>query len=96
MTTLGEPVAASWLCDLTRYQTDEGGRTWRRIEREFGRFERDVRVPKGLEPDSIEASLEDGVLTLRVRKPEPLKPQRIEIGGGEASEEPKHVEGATA
>ena len=152
MTTLTEPVAASWLRDLTRYlatgpgaggffppadvlvtdedvtvhmdvpgvtrdnleielendvltirgerpypyHTDEGGRTWRRIEREFGRFERDVRVPNGLEPDSIEASLGDGVLTLRVRKPEPLKPQRIEIGGGEASEEPKHVEGATA
>ena len=58
--------------------------------------DRAVRAPKGLEPDSIEASLGDDVLTLQVRKPEPLKPQRIEIGGGEASEEPKHVEGATA
>ena len=78
MTTLAEPVAASWLRDLTRYLATGPG---------AGRF---------FPPADVLVTLEDGVLTLRVRKPEPLKPQRIEIGGGEASEEPKHVEGATA
>ena len=38
-------------------------RAWQRIERGFGRFERDLRVPKGPEPGSIDASLTDGVLT---------------------------------
>jgi HSP20 family protein len=68
------------------YEREDGGRAWQRIERGFGRFERDLRVPKGLDPDKVEASLVDGVLTLRIPKPEPLKPRRIEIRGGEARE----------
>jgi HSP20 family protein len=61
------------------YETGDGERVWRRLERSFGRFEREIRVPKGLDPEAIEASLVDGVLTLRIPKPEPLKPRRIEI-----------------
>ena len=74
------------------YGSEDGGRAWRRIERGFGRFERDVRVPKGLDPDSIAASLGDGVLTLRIPKPEPAKPRRIEI----AAREEQQPEGAPA
>ena len=82
--------------ELRFYEHVIGGRTWRRIERGFGRFERDIRVPKGLEPDSIDASLADGVLTLRIRKPEPLKPRRIEIGTGRSDEGQPQLEGASA
>ena len=59
---------------------------WQRVERGFGRFERDLRVPKGLNPDTVDASLADGVLTLHIPKPEPLKPRRIEIHPSEARE----------
>ena len=82
--------------ELRFYEHVIRGRTWRRIERGFGRFERDIRVPKGLEPDSIDASLADGVLTLRIRKPEPLKPRRIEIGTGRSDEGQPQLEGASA
>ena len=58
---------------------DDSILTGRRIERGFGRFERSLRVPRGLDPDAIEASLTDGVLTLRVPKPESLKPRRIQV-----------------
>jgi len=58
---------------------EEQDRTWRRIERSFGSFERDLRVPRGLDANAVDASLEDGVLTLRIPKPEPLKPRRVEI-----------------
>jgi HSP20 family molecular chaperone IbpA len=51
----------------------------RSIERGFGRFERSIRVPRGLDPEAIEASLSDGVLTLRIPKPETMRPRRIEI-----------------
>jgi HSP20 family protein len=78
------------------YETEDGGRAWQRIERGFGRFERDPRVPNGLEPGSIDASLADGLLTLRIRKPKPPKPRRIEIGGRDAKEEPQRLEGATS
>ena len=61
---------------------ENGDGAVRRIERGFGRFERALRVPRGLDPDAIEASLTDGVLRLRVPKPESLKPRKIEIKGG--------------
>jgi HSP20 family protein len=61
------------------YQTQDGDGTLRRAERGFGRFERSLRVPPGLSPDAIQASLKDGVLTLRIPKPEQLKPHRIEV-----------------
>jgi HSP20 family protein len=61
------------------YQSQDGDNTLRRAERGFGRFERSIRIPRGLSPDAIQASLKDGVLTLRIPKPEQLKPHRIEV-----------------
>ena len=61
---------------------DRGEAVIRRIERGFGRFERILRVPPGLEPDAIQAKLSDGVLELRVPRPESLKPHRIPIQAG--------------
>jgi len=61
------------------YQSQEGDGSLRRAERGFGRFERSIRVPQGLNPDAVQASLKDGVLTLRIPKPEQLKPRRIEV-----------------
>ena len=58
---------------------DRGDAVIRRIERGFGRFERSLRVPPGLEPDAILARLHDGVLDLRIPRPESLKPHRIPI-----------------
>ncbi len=73
----------------------DGGRgTWRRIERGFGRFERSLRVPRGLDPDAIDASLHDGVLNLRIPKPEALKPRRIQVK--EEAGDAQQIEGATA
>jgi HSP20 family protein len=66
------------------YATDGETRGWERIERGFGRFERSLQVPRGLDPDAIEASLDAGVLTLRILKPETLRPKRVQIGGGAA------------
>src|SRR4051812_8262515 len=51
----------------------------RRIERGFGRFERSLRVPQGLNPDAVQAELAHGVLQLRIPRPESLKPHRIPI-----------------
>jgi HSP20 family protein len=68
------------------YEDGEGEPTLRRVERSFGRFERVLRVPRGLDPNAIQAELHDGVLTLRIPRPEAPKPHRIEIrhdGAGE-------------
>ncbi len=39
-----------------------------RIEREYGAFERRVRLPEDIDPSDVEATLEHGVLSIRVGK----------------------------
>lgn len=60
-----------------------GGSSWSHVERTFGSFERRIRLPDGIEPDSITASMTDGVLSLIVPKPERMKPRTIAIGTGQ-------------
>jgi HSP20 family protein len=71
------------------YPYGSDGGAVRRIERGFGRFERTLRVVRGLDPDAIEASLANGVLILRLPKPESLKPHRIQITGDD--EQPRQL-----
>jgi len=57
-----------------------------RYERRVGSFARTITLPQGVTEDSISASHANGVLEVRVRKPEEAKPRRIEIGvNGESS-----------
>jgi HSP20 family protein len=69
---------------------------WYRIERSFGRFSRALSLPDGVDPDGIQASFKDGVLEVRIPKPEERKPRRIEISGssGNGNREPAAVEGS--
>jgi HSP20 family molecular chaperone IbpA len=43
------------------------------------KFERALRLPKGVDPEAISARLEDGILELTLGKVEELKPYQIEI-----------------
>jgi HSP20 family protein len=51
-----------------------------RYERRFGQFSRSVALPAGIKEDDIKADYKDGVLEVRVPKPEEQKPKRIQIG----------------
>lgn len=51
-------------------------------ERAFGKFERRIKVPDGVDPEAVAADLHDGVLSLIVPKPEQMKPKAITIGTG--------------
>ena len=51
-----------------------------RIERAYGRFFRSFNFGSNVDPDNIEASFDDGVLTIRAGKAEERKPRRIEVG----------------
>ncbi len=50
-----------------------------RIERASGRFARSLTLPDGIDAGSISASFREGVLEVRVPKPEERKPQRVSI-----------------
>jgi HSP20 family protein len=50
-----------------------------RFERRYGSFARAVGLPQGVDADRIAARYENGVLEVRVPKPEAQKPRRIEL-----------------
>ena len=53
-----------------------------RFERRFGTFARALGVPAGVTEEGVKADFRDGVLELRVAKPQAAKPRKIQLGGG--------------
>jgi HSP20 family protein len=64
-----------------------------RVERGSGRFSRSLTLPEGINPESIEAHFKNGVLEVRVPKPEERKPHRVTISVG--AEESPVIEGSS-
>ncbi len=62
--------------EKTEETSDDG---FYRFERRYGTFARAVGLPQGVNQDQIEARYENGVLEIRVPKPEAQKPRRIEL-----------------
>jgi HSP20 family protein len=54
-----------------------------RVERAVGRFSRSLTLPEGVDPDSIEAQFDNGVLTVRIPRPQERKPRRVAISVGD-------------
>jgi HSP20 family protein len=52
-------------------------------ERRFGTFSRSITLPTKIKGDAIEASYQNGVITLRLPKAEEVKPKRIAIKVGD-------------
>jgi HSP20 family protein len=55
---------------------------YRRVERASGSFSRSLTLPEGVEAESVKAHYENGVLEVRIPKPEERKPQRVAISVG--------------
>jgi HSP20 family protein len=64
-----------------------------RVERAFGSFRRSLTLPEGVEPDAVKASFDNGVLEVRIPKPEQRKPRKVAIQVGE---QPAAIEGSEA
>lgn len=52
---------------------------YRRYERAEGSFERSFRINGGVDAAKVEATFENGVLTIRLPKPEETKPRQVEV-----------------
>ena len=59
-------------------ETDEE-KNYRRIERAYGAFSRSFTLPSAVKAESIEASFQDGLLTVTVPKAEVAKARKITI-----------------
>jgi HSP20 family protein len=70
-------------------ENEERKEGYYRIERSFGSFARSLTVPEGVDGDAVKASFENGVLEVRIPKPEARKPKKVEISVGRG---PKTIE----
>lgn len=58
-------------------QTEHEG--YHRLERAFGGFSRSLTLPNGVDPESIQAHFDRGVLEVTIPKPEQKKPRQVQI-----------------
>jgi HSP20 family protein len=65
-----------------------------RLERTSGAFSRSLTLPEGVDAGAVTAAFDNGVLEVRIPKPEQAKPKRVQIavGGGE----PRTIEDETS
>jgi HSP20 family protein len=58
-----------------------------KLERAYGAFQRAFTLPDHLDAGRLEASLADGVLTIRIPKVAKAKPRKITIGIGDGNKQ---------
>jgi HSP20 family protein len=71
LTIEGERKVAS---DVTRDQ-------FHRLERQYGAFRRSFTLPASVDASKVDASYQDGVLTVKLPRREDSKPKQIQING---------------
>ena len=65
-----------------------------RLERTSGAFARSLTLPEGVDAGAVTASFDNGVLEVRIPKPEQAMPKRVQIAVG--GSEPTTIEGETS
>ena len=71
-----------------KFEKDEKEENFHRIERRYGSFYRSFAIPNTVNPDSVKASYEAGVLKVELDKRAEAKPKQIKVEVGA----PKQVE----
>ncbi len=62
-----------------KLEREEDGQRYHRVERTYGTFVRQFQLPSNVDPNAIDAKLDEGILTLRLHKKEELKPRKIDV-----------------
>jgi HSP20 family protein len=63
----------------TKEEKESQETNWHVRERRYGNFMRSVTLPASVDANKVEATNENGVLTLRVPKAEAVKPKKITV-----------------
>ncbi len=65
-----------------KFENEEKGRRYHRVERAYGSFTRSFTMPEDAESDHVTAEFRDGVLNVRITKSEKARPKSIEVKVG--------------
>jgi HSP20 family protein len=65
-----------------KYEKEEKGKKYHRVERAYGSFERSFTLPEDADASKITAEFKDGVLKVHLPKSEKVKPKSIEVKVG--------------
>ena len=57
-----------------------------RVERASGSFSRSLTLPEGIDPEQVRAQFDNGVLEVRIPKPEERKPRKVTISAGRGAQ----------
>lgn len=64
-----------------RRESEEEGRYYL-VERSYGSFSRSFSLPQGIDADQVEASFDNGLLTIRIPRAALPQPRRVQISAG--------------
>ena len=62
-----------------KYEKEEKGKKYHRVERAYGSFMRSFTLPEDADGSKVSAEYKDGVLRVRLPKSEKAKPKSIEV-----------------
>lgn len=62
-----------------KYEKEEKGKKYHRVERAYGSFERSFTLPDDADGTKVSAEFKDGVLKIHLPTSEKAKPKAIEV-----------------
>ena len=65
-----------------RFETESEGKSYHRVERSYGQFQRSFSLPNNVDREKIKANFSDGLLRVELPKREDAKPRTIKISAG--------------
>jgi HSP20 family protein len=74
----------------TRGSESHSSDGWHRVESTYGAFSRSFQLPETVDAEAIDASMTDGVLTLKLPKRTQAQPRRIQVKAGAKAAEAQH------
>jgi HSP20 family protein len=79
-----------------KFEREEKEENFRRVEGQYGTFVRSFALPSMVDPDSISANYDKGVLSITMPKRAEAKPKQIQVGTGKRAIEGKTGESRKA